>query len=82
MEGCYSDRRRAGNPRAAGDGLPDARPAKKSPQEVSSDAHVTYRCCLRGPDGVRELAPYVSWGDSSCMKGSGRTEEGQPEEAL
>ena len=34
------------------------------PQECRSDARTTYRCYLRGPDGVRELAPYGSWGNT------------------
>lgn len=34
------------------------------PQEGRSDAHRTYRCYLRGPDGVRELASYGSWGNN------------------
>ena len=30
---------------------------EKVPQATRSDDHRTYRCYLRGPDGIRELSP-------------------------
>ena len=40
------------------------------PQECRSDARHAYRCYLRGPDGVRELAPCGSWGNTQNVAGA------------
>jgi len=39
------------------------RPDEVRPRSGTRDARITYRCCLRGPDGIRALAPGGSWGE-------------------
>jgi hypothetical protein len=34
------------------------------PRNYTRDARYTYRCCLRGPDGIRKLAPVWFLGHS------------------